>query len=289
MASTTRLNAAIATRADAIARQTAELTETGIASMRCMTGVIDEIRASTAGTARVLKTIDEIAFQANLLALNAAVQAAHAGQAGQGFAAIAGELRNLAQRSAEVAGIAASLIESAQRNAATGVGATTEASRNLGDIRQNVATMATLFAEIAAASREQNQVIAQVNVTVSELDRVVQQNVASAEESASASEEMSSMAAEMMGILGAPGHQDQDNSRQRDLLLNALHREVSRPRQSRNMPAQAATPAGMAPAETIATDDGKAMDAPHGNPLRTAVPVRPEAVIPLDSGELPTL
>ena len=202
MASMTRQNADNANQANSVAKQASDLAATGVASMKKMTEAIHKIRNGAAATAKIIKTIDEIAFQTNLLALNAAVEAARAGEAGKGFAVVAEEVRNLARRSAEAAKTTADLIEGSQKNAEAGVAVTDEVAKNLGSIKENADKVAILIAEIAAASKEQSQGIDQVNTAVSEMDKVVQQNAANAEESASASEELSSQAAELNSMVG---------------------------------------------------------------------------------------
>ena len=202
MASMTKQNADNASQANLVAQQAASLAETGVASMQRMTDAIDKIKTSATETAKIIKTIDEIAFQTNLLALNAAVEAARAGEAGKGFAVVAEEVRNLARRSAEAAKNTADLIEGSQRNAEAGVSVTAEVAKNLRGIKENVSKVATLVGEIAAASKEQSQGIDQVNTAVSEMDKVVQQNAANAEEAAAAAEEMTSQVESMLGILG---------------------------------------------------------------------------------------
>ncbi len=194
MATRTRQNAENATQANLVAKEAATLAEAGVESMREMAEATERIRVSSRETAKVLKTIDEIAFQTNLLALNAAVEAARAGDAGKGFAVVVEEVRNLAIRSADAARSTATLIEEAARNAENGVAATQQTSQRLTSIQQAATNVATLISEISSASNEQAQGIDQVNIAVSEMDKVVQMNAASAEESASASEELSGQA-----------------------------------------------------------------------------------------------
>jgi methyl-accepting chemotaxis protein len=202
MASMTRQNADNANQADTLMKDSSGLVKTGVGAMERMSSAIGKIRSSSDETAKIIKTIDEIAFQTNLLALNAAVEAARAGEAGKGFAVVAEEVRNLAQRSADAARNTADLIEGAQKNAEAGVSVAEEVATNLSGIQESSDKVGTMVAEIAAASKEQSQGIDQVNTAVAEMDKVVQSNAANAEESASASEELSSQAQELTSMVG---------------------------------------------------------------------------------------
>ena len=162
--------------------------------MEKMSTAISSIKVSADKTAKIIKTIDEIAMQTNLLALNAAVEAARAGEAGRGFAVVAEEVRNLAQRSADAAKNTADLIEESQENAENGVAVSQEVGEMLDTIVNKIDKASQLIAEVASASNEQAQGIEQVNTAVSQMDMVTQQNAANAEESASASEELSGQA-----------------------------------------------------------------------------------------------
>jgi methyl-accepting chemotaxis protein len=215
MASMTRQNAENSDKANALMREASELVSEGVQAMKGMTDAIDKIKQSSTETAKIIKTIDEIAFQTNLLALNAAVEAARAGEAGNGFAVVAEEVRNLARRSAEAAKNTTDLIEGSQKNTGEGVSVASAMANHLQSIQDSSAKISLLITEIAAASKEQSQGLDQVNIAIAEMDKVVQQNAATAEESASAAEELSGEALELDTIIaeliavvggGADGH-----------------------------------------------------------------------------------
>ena len=194
MASMTQRNAENAQRANELAQQTRAAAETGSADMEAMSRAMMAIHTSSDEIAKIIKTIDEIAFQTNILALNAAVEAARAGEAGMGFAVVADEVRNLAQRCAQSARETSGKIESAVANTAQGVALSTKVAEGLTAIVSKVRQVADLAAEVAAASREQSQGVSQVNLAVTEMDKVTQANAANAEESSAAAEELNAQA-----------------------------------------------------------------------------------------------
>jgi len=159
-----------------------------------MKSAMDAIKESSANIAKIVKTIDEIAFQTNILALNAAVEAARAGEAGAGFAVVAEEVRSLAQRSASAAKETAALIDESVVRSGRGVDISGQVAQSFAHILDKARQVDTLVGEIATASNEQHQGIGQVTTAVSQMDKVTQSNASGAEESAAASEELSAQA-----------------------------------------------------------------------------------------------
>jgi methyl-accepting chemotaxis protein len=201
LSSMTRQNSGNAEQANGAAREARDGAVRGTQAMQTMSAVIEKIKVSSDETAKIIRTIDEIAFQTNLLALNAAVEAARAGEAGKGFAVVAEEVRNLAQRSAQAARNTSTLIEESQQNAKSGVTAAQEVGSVLSQVAGSIDKVAQLIAEVSAASREQTQGVEQINLAVSNMDQVTQSNAANAEESAAAGEELSAQARELQDMV----------------------------------------------------------------------------------------
>ncbi len=197
MASMTKRNAESASKTKDVAGKTRGAADAGAAEMAEMKQAMDAIKLSSSEIAKIVKTIDEIAFQTNILALNAAVEAARAGEAGAGFAVVAEEVRALAQRSAQAAKETAGKIEDSVAKSEHGVRISGKVADSLQQIVDGARTMDTLITEIAGASREQTQGIDQVNSAVSQMDKVTQTNAGSAEETAAAAEELSAQAVSM--------------------------------------------------------------------------------------------
>ena len=201
MSSMTKQNSDNAKQANAMANDTRQDVEKSRAAMTRMSEAIGLIKNSSDQTAKIVKTIDEIAFQTNLLALNAAVEAARAGDAGKGFAVVAEEVRNLAQRSAEAAKNTSALIEQSQKNADNGVSVSQEVATILTQIVDSVHKLSQLIGEVSSASLEQAKGIEQIGEAVTHMDKLTQSNAAGAEESASASEELSAQALELNDLV----------------------------------------------------------------------------------------
>jgi len=162
---------------------------------------MEEITTASEETSKIIKTIDEIAFQTNLLALNAAVEAARAGEAGAGFAVVAEEVRNLALRAAEAARNTSGLIEGTVKRIREGSEMVLSTNDAFKEVAGSASRVGELVSEIAAASQEQAQGIAQINRAAAEMDKVTQQTAANAEESAAAAEEMNAQAQQMKYIV----------------------------------------------------------------------------------------
>jgi methyl-accepting chemotaxis protein len=200
--SITKRNADSADAAKAATHQARLSADGGAQQMNTMTTAMDSIQAASQEVTKILKTIDEIAFQTNILALNAAVEAARAGEAGMGFAVVAEEVRALAQRCAAAARETAIKIEDSVARSQQGVQISSDVAKYFATIQQQILQLDNIVGEIATASREQSQGINQVSTAVSQMDKVTQANAAGAEETASAAEELSSQAEMMRAAVG---------------------------------------------------------------------------------------
>jgi len=191
-----------AEKAKALAGEAQAVAQAGSRTMIEMTQAMAAIDTSSAEVAKIVKNIDEIAFQTNILALNAAVEAARAGEAGAGFAVVADEVRSLAQRSAAAAKETADKIEAAIASSRKGSLSCAKVGESLTQIASKVSSTDSLVGEIATAAREQAQGIEQINTAITQMDQVTQSNSASAEESASAAEELEAQAASLKDMVG---------------------------------------------------------------------------------------
>ncbi len=175
---------------------------TGNEQMYKMLESMDNINVSSGNISKIIRVIDDIAFQTNILALNAAVEAARAGQQGKGFAVVAEEVRNLAARSANAANETTSLIEGSIEKVEAGTQIANETAHALSSIMEGSEKSLELLNGISIASGEQASGIAQINKGIEQLSQVVQTNSATAEEGAAASQELSSQAELLKSMIG---------------------------------------------------------------------------------------
>lgn len=194
IASQTRLNAENAEQANQLAENTKDNANQGNARMQQMLGSMEDISESSNNISKIIKVIDEIAFQTNILALNAAVEAAKAGQNGKGFAVVAVEVRNLAARSASAAKETTALIEGSIKKVEGGTKIANETASALVQIVESIEKVYALINNISVASNEQAIGVDQINQGVTQIANVVQSTSATSQETAAASEELASQA-----------------------------------------------------------------------------------------------
>ncbi|HEY0955160.1 MAG TPA: methyl-accepting chemotaxis protein, partial [Roseateles sp.] len=202
MSATVRQNADIARTATQLAGSASSAATQGGEVVGRVVSTMEEITSSSRRIVDIIATIDGIAFQTNILALNAAVEAARAGEQGRGFAVVAGEVRTLAQRSAEAAKEIKSLIGQSVERVDAGSQLVAEAGSTMDEIVNHVRRVADLIGEIDSASGEQAKGIGQVSEAVNQLDQVTQQNAALVEESAAAAESLKHQAARLAEVVG---------------------------------------------------------------------------------------
>jgi len=194
IASQTRQNASNAEKAEEMATSAQKYAEQGNTQMTDMLKAMEEINDSSNNISKIIKVIDDIAFQTNILALNAAVEAARAGQHGKGFAVVAEEVRNLAARSASAAKETTAMIEGSIHKVEGGTKIANETAEALNKIVEGVSQATSLVGSIATASQEQALGVDQINQGISQISDVVQTTSATAQETAAASEELSGQA-----------------------------------------------------------------------------------------------
>ena len=202
MNSTVKNNADTARQAAQLASSASQAAATGGAVVGQVVGTMEDITTASKRIADIIGVIDGIAFQTNILALNAAVEAARAGEQGRGFAVVAGEVRSLAQRSAEAAKEIKGLIGASVDKVESGARQVDEARRAMGEIVEQVKRVNDLIGEISTATQEQTSGIGQVNVAVSQLDQMTQQNAALVEQSAAAAATLKGQAGRLAESIG---------------------------------------------------------------------------------------
>jgi methyl-accepting chemotaxis protein len=201
MSSMTRRNAENSQQAAAFMNAVSQRVAEANRTLADMMSSMEQIGASSGKISKIIKVIDEIAFQTNILALNAAVEAARAGEAGMGFAVVAEEVRNLAQRSAQAARDTTSLIEESILKSTEGSRKLEEVASSIVGITESAGKVKTLVDEVEASSKEQAQGIDQISKAMAQMDQVTQKTAANAEESASASEELNAQSQALMTVV----------------------------------------------------------------------------------------
>jgi len=228
LTSTVRQNTEHARHANGLAGDAATVAGEGGRMVRDVVGTMGRIDASSQRIVDIIGVIDGIAFQTNILALNAAVEAARAGEQGRGFAVVASEVRTLAQRSSAAAKEIKGLIDDSVAQVKEGTRQVDQAGATMDRIVDSVAQVSTIIGEIAAASAEQSAGIEQVNIAITEMDRVTQQNAALVEEAAAAADAMREQAGELAAVVGTFRLQDRADA-QVDARRPAPTQTIRRP------------------------------------------------------------
>jgi len=252
IASQTASNAENADKANELTMGTRTKAEVGNQEMQEMLSAMEEINSASVNISKIIKVIDEIAFQTNILALNAAVEAARAGQHGKGFAVVAEEVRNLAARSAKAANETTEMIEGSMQKVEAGRGIANKTADALHAIVEDVSCVADLVANIAKASKEQKLALEQINQGVQQVSQVVQANSATSEEAAASSQQLNNQASRMkasvarfkLNHVGGSFYQPEDTG----------HTEIQKPSLTAAPLIQPAE-AGVKPKKIALTDD----------------------------------
>jgi methyl-accepting chemotaxis protein len=254
IAAQTKENAVNASKANEMAESVKKNAGEGNNEMQGVLKAMDEINVSSTNISKIIKVIDDIAFQTNILALNAAVEAARAGQHGKGFAVVAEEVRNLAARSADAAKETTGMIEESIKKAENGKKITEQTADALNKVVENIASVADIVSGIAVASNDQATAIGQINQAIEEVSKVTQANTATAEETASASEELSSQAVLVKERVGrfilkrgsmsksSNGNMDDKTLKMLQVMLSYKNEADAKPKTSYAKTAAAASP-----------------------------------------------
>lgn len=253
--------------AEILARKTKEFANKGNDEMQDMLGLMEELKRSSAEISKIIKVIDEIAFQTNILSLNAAVEAARAGEAGKGFAVVAEEVRNLAQRSAQAAKDTARIIESNIDLSEKCLSITEVVSGSLVEINNESGKVNELLGEISTASQEQEIGIGQINKAISQMEHVLQANATTAQESARSAEQLTIYEDTLKGIM-AQLNSLVDGSNQIGVNIKSMAKLSAVKKPATVKPAKIAPIKPAAPAVKTKVEVSK--------------PAAPEDIIPLD-------
>ncbi len=263
-------------QASQLSGETKEAAENGNQQMQEMMNAIDEMKKSGDRIAKIIKVIDDIAFQTNILALNAAVEAARAGEAGMGFAVVAEEVRNLAGRSAQAAKDTTAMIENNIELSANGVSVAERVRDALMEITVQANKVSELMAEVTAASQEQTQGLEQVNKAIVQMENITQQNATNAEESAATSGELSIQAQNLRKITQQLSQLVNGKEKRSEELVNNYHNNlISTQSNKRNILANRNQ------TDLLESSDRRSGYSSGKDNIKTKV-VSPEDVIPLD-------
>jgi methyl-accepting chemotaxis protein len=257
-----------AVKAKDLAGEARNVAEKGTRTMADMDAAMAAIDASSAEVAKIVKNIDEIAFQTNILALNAAVEAARAGQAGAGFAVVADEVRSLAQRSAAAAKETAEKIDAAIANSRRGSECTAMVGESLTQIAERIAQTDQIVGFIATAASEQALGISQIGVALNQIDNISQQNSSTAQQSAAAAEQLDAQASVMDGLV-----------RRLDLLLGRKSDEHARDRIESASYARRSAPTFVAPSRPANANAGRRQRTVRPSLSNESIPM------PMDDGQ----
>jgi methyl-accepting chemotaxis protein len=203
LSSMTQQSASSAQKASQLATTVSGAATEGKGAVERLQDVMGQIKVSAEGTSAIIKDVSDIAFQTNLLALNAAVEAARAGEAGRGFAVVAEEVRSLALRAKDAATRTEGLIRQSVKQAQEGETAARQVADKLQGIVAGVSNVTDIVADIAAAAKDQAEGIAQVTSAIAEMDKVTQQNAASAEQSSASASELNGQAEELAAMVSS--------------------------------------------------------------------------------------
>lgn len=267
--------------ADVLAKHAKTSADKGNVEMNTMLELMEELKKSSGEISKIIRVIDEIAFQTNILSLNAAVEAARAGDAGKGFAVVAEEVRNLAQRSANAAKDTAGIIESNINLSEKCLDITNVVSKSLGEIKNETHKVSELLGEISTASQEQEIGIRQINQAISQMETVIQSNAYAAQESAMSADNLHTYAeslkdimASLVGLIEGGGIQSNSMIIEKPAFMN-----VKKPKEVHQIPDKKQ----QAPKKTSEpTNDRRVKkEVKKDAPIEGAKVVNPEDVIPL--------
>ncbi|MFA6508592.1 MAG: methyl-accepting chemotaxis protein [Treponemataceae bacterium] len=274
----TRQNTENAVQVNTLAKTAKEDAEQGNVQMTDLVSAMSDINKSAEEIRKIVKAIDDISFQINLLALNANVEAARAGKYGKGFAVVAEEVRNLAVRSAGSVKETTNMVDEAIANISRGNELVSVTAKQLSSIVGGAGKVADLAEEVSIASREQSQGLEQISTGLNQIDQVTQSNTASAEQSASAAEELSSQAQQLNGMIGRFKLKQRESTMNKNDMLAMLRAELAREG------GHAAAGKQIARAMTLHKDDAPR---PTKAPVKIGAkePVNPAGVISLDDDD----